>query len=72
MTACGPPLDAAFTHLKGIKRLNIGHCPKLVLKNCALKGIEWLNMDGHSKASFEVVEALGYHPLEMETMGLEA
>ncbi len=52
--------DAVFTYLKGVKRLNIGECFQLNLTDDSLKGIEWLNMDGHSQAQVEKAESFGY------------
>jgi hypothetical protein len=49
-----------FTHLKGIKRLNIAYCPQLNLTDDSLKGIEWLNMYGHSQAHIDEAKSLGY------------
>ena len=48
--ACTQLTSAVFTHLKGVKRLNIGWCRQLNLTDDSLKGIEWLGMSDHSQA----------------------
>jgi hypothetical protein len=57
---CRQLTNAVFTHLKGIKRLNIGRCTQLNLTDDTLKGIEWLNMYGLSKAHTEEAKSLGF------------
>jgi hypothetical protein len=64
---CTQLTSAVFTHLKGIKRLNIGYCTHLNLTDDSLKGIEWLNMYGHSQAQVEQAKSLGY-PVEQNSM----
>jgi hypothetical protein len=56
---CTQLTSEVFTHLKGVKRLNIASCTQLNLTDY-LKGIEWLNMAGHSQAQVEQAESLGY------------
>ena len=49
-----------FTHLKGVKKLDIGRCTQLNLTEDSLKGIEWLGMYAHSEAQVEQAKSLGY------------
>jgi hypothetical protein len=56
---------AVFSHLKGIKRLNIGYCSQLNLTDDSLKGIEWLGMHEHSQAQVDQAKSLGY-PVDQE------
>ncbi len=66
---CTQLTSAVFTHLKGVKRLNIGRCLQLNLRDDSLKGIERLNMYGHSQAQVEQAKSLGY-PVVQEIMNL--
>jgi hypothetical protein len=47
---CTQLTNAVFAFLKGIKRLDISGCTQFTITDDALKGIEWLGMEGHSKA----------------------
>ncbi len=67
---CTQLTSAVFSHLKGVKRLNIGGCPSLLLTDRSLAGIEWLNMYAHPLSSFTKIRALGYTPSKRDVMGV--
>ena len=61
MEGCKEVTDAAFVHLKGVKRLDISDCTQLTITDDSLKGIEWLGMEGHSKAQKAQARGHGFN-----------
>lgn len=49
-----------FTHLKGIKRLNIGFCTQLIVPPPLLMGCEWLGMWDHPKNRVKEARDAGF------------
>jgi len=57
---CTQLTNTALTHLKGVKRLNMGCCEQLTLTDDSFKGIEWLNMKDVSDERIAEAKAFGY------------